>query len=257
MGAIVSKIAFQPPPWQYVAQINEQLKRHPGYAEVRTASGVSIPLVCCMPKSVRPGTPCLLFSHGNAEDLGESLPFLMACAERTGLPTIGFDYPGYGLASQAAEPSERGCFEAAAAAWSHVRQSLPKARVVLFGRSLGSGPACYMAEKAQRDGDEGLAGLVLLSPLCSGIATQLGSAARLLRGIDLMCNIDRLPQLRCPVVVVHGTADRVVPCSHGRQLHALAQNSHTPLWVDGAGHNDIPEAAIFAHVRSFVDAKVR
>ena len=253
MGAIVSKIAFQPPPWQYVAHMNQQLKRHPGYAEVETASGVRVPIVCCMPKSVRPGAPCLLFSHGNAEDLGESLPFLTACAERTGLPTMGFDYPGYGLAS-AAQPSERGCFEAAEAAWSHVRKSHP--RVVLFGRSLGSGPACYMAEKAQRDGDDGLAGLVLLSPLCSGIATQLGSAARLLRGIDLMRNIDRLPQLRCPIVVVHGTADLVVPCSHGRQLHALSHNPHPPLWVQGAGHNDVPEEALFAHVRGFVESKV-
>ena len=38
---------------------------------------------------------CLLFSHGNAEDLGETLPFLKRCAEYLQLPVIGFEYPGY------------------------------------------------------------------------------------------------------------------------------------------------------------------
>ena len=53
-----------------------------GYAEVLTASGVTIPLVCCMPRCMPRGgraaeeRHCLLFSHGNAEDLGETLPFL-------------------------------------------------------------------------------------------------------------------------------------------------------------------------------------
>ena len=68
-----------------------------GYAEVLTASGVTIPLVCCMPRGGRAAEKrhCLLFSHGNAEDLGETLPFLKRCAEYLQLPVIGFEYPGY------------------------------------------------------------------------------------------------------------------------------------------------------------------
>ena len=68
-----------------------------GYAEVLTASGVTIPLVCCMPRGGRAAAKrhCLLFSHGNAEDLGETLPFLKRCAEYLQLPVIGFEYPGY------------------------------------------------------------------------------------------------------------------------------------------------------------------
>ena len=66
-----------------------------------TASGVTIPLVCCMPRCMPRGgraaeqRRCLLFSHGNAEDLGETLPFLKRCAEYLQLPVIGFEYPGY------------------------------------------------------------------------------------------------------------------------------------------------------------------
>ena len=188
----VSKLAFQPPPPgnAYDDNMNEALKRQPGYAELRTASGVAIPLVCCMPRAGRPAEKrhCLLFSHGNAEDLGETLPFLTRCAEFLQLPVIGFEYPGYGLARSggsggdgpACEPSEQGCFEAAEAAYAYVRRRYPEWRVVLFGRSLGSGPACFLAEQRQQlgsrsGGAQDLAGLILLSPLDSAIATQIGS----------------------------------------------------------------------------------
>ena len=245
--------------------MNNVLKHQPGYAELQTASGVAFPLVCCIPRgghSAEKGL-CLLFSHGNAEDLGETLPFLSRCAEFLQLPVIGFEYPGYGLAcsgggqrgsgagvAPACEPSEQGCFEAADAAYAHVRERYPEWQVVLFGRSLGSGPACFLAE--QQAGGTELAGLILLSPMSSGIATQLGLFARVLRPIDIFVNTERIRSVSCPVVVVHGTADWVVPCSHGRTLHRLAQHSCEPLWVSGKGHNNMPEADIFRHVAGFV-----
>jgi pimeloyl-ACP methyl ester carboxylesterase len=79
-----------------------------------------------------------------------------------------------------------------------------------------------------------------------------GSLARLLRPIDLFVNSERIGSIRCPVVVLHGTRDWVVPCSHGRTLHKLAQHSSEPLWVGGRGHNDMPEAEIFRHICGFV-----
>ena len=47
----------------------------------------------------------------------------------------------------------------------------------------------------------------------------LDGLARLLRPIDLFLNSERISSIRCPVVVLHGTRDWVVPCSHGRALH--------------------------------------
>jgi len=74
----------------------------------------------------------------------------------------------------------------------------------------------------------------------------------LLRPIDLFLNSERISSIRCPVVVLHGTRDWVVPCSHGRALHSLAPDARDPLWLGGRGHNDMPENAIFRHVGGFV-----
>ena len=71
-----------------------------------------------------------------------------------------------------------------------------------------------------------------------------------------MQNAERVPRISCPLVVIHGTADMVVPCSHGRQLHAMAQKASEPLWVKGAGHNDIPLDVILGHVGRFIASAV-
>jgi fermentation-respiration switch protein FrsA (DUF1100 family) len=52
-----------------------------------------------------------------------------------------------------------------------------------------------------------------------------------------------VPQVRAPVLVIHGTADQVVPWQLGRRLYALAPGPRAYLWVAGAGHNDLVEVA--------------
>ncbi len=62
--------------------------------------------------------------------------------------------------------------------------------------------------------------------------------------------------MRCPILVMHGTRDIVVPWSHGRQLFAAADEPKQALWVEGAGHNDLLEVAGQRYVetlRQFAD----
>ena len=69
---------------------------------------------------------------------------------------------------------------------------------------------------------------------------------------------------RCPCAVpaalfqsVHGTRDRVVPWSHGRELHALLVQPVAPVWAEGAGHNNIEymqEHAYYDGLKAFVGA---
>ena len=58
---------------------------------------------------------------------------------------------------------------------------------------------------------------------------------------DRFPNIDYAPAIQCPVFIVHGTQDEVVPFWHGEELFlALPQEWRAkPFWVEGAGHNNI------------------
>lgn len=48
-----------------------------------------------------------------------------------------------------------------------------------------------------------------------------------------------ITQVNCPVLIMHGTKDSVVPLWHAQKLHQLCPNALTPLWVEGGDHDDL------------------
>ena len=88
--------------------------------------------------------------------------------------------------------------------------------------------------------DRGFAVLVLESTFTSA---QSVSAWGRIFPFDWFRTARRLPKVRCPVLVIHGTADEVIPIAVGRRLYRLAPGAKQSLWVDGAGHNDLVDVA--------------
>lgn len=171
--------------------------------------------------------------HGNAEDLGDLEPELRVWRD-AGFAAFAHDYPGYGRSG--GRPSEEGIYASARAARSHLRDRLgvPASRTILVGRSLGGGPAVQMAT------EERVGGLVLQSAFTSvyRVMTQ-----RRVLPFDLFENERKLPGVKCPVLVLHGREDEVIPFRHGEALLAAAPEPKRGLWVDGAGHNNLAEVA--------------
>ena len=170
MGGVVSVFAFIPPD-RTLAKKHE----HKATVHLLTDTGDTVPVVGLYPndKRVRGARLVIIYSHGNAEDLAQGWPELQRVADVLRIPVFGFDYPGYGTAT--GRTSEIGCFAAARAVWSHVREQEPQARIVLWGRSLGSGPAVHLAATARpAEQASALAGLVLQSPVASCVGTVLG-----------------------------------------------------------------------------------
>ncbi len=60
---------------------------------------------------------------------------------------------------------------------------------------------------------------------------------------DQFENLRKLPRVKCPVLVMHGTDDEVIPFSHGEKLFAAAPGVKSRLWIEGAHHNDFMERA--------------
>merc|ERR1711916_19871 len=108
---------------------------------------------------------------------------------------------------------------------------IPDNRIVLIGRSLGSGPAVQAGVNHPE-----IAGMALVSPLKSAIRTQLPTTVP---GFDIFANISKIPKVSAPLFILHGIDDRVVPYSHGQALADAAPSLYALESVEDAGHNDL------------------
>lgn len=171
----------------------------------------------------------LLYSHGNAEDIGDLTEVFNALAQ-SGISVLAYDYPGYGLSG--GKPSENGCYEAAETCYSFltIQKKITPENIIILGRSVGSGPACYLAEKYP------VRGLILESGFLS--AQRVITRVCLLP-IDTFPNIERIKAISCPKLFIHGTHDSVIPFWHGKKMYELSPGMKQHHWVPGAGHDDL------------------
>ena len=201
-----------------------------GVQKIRDASGTEIALV----HLPNPDARCTIwFFHGNAEDLGDLEPWLRTLRD-AGYAVLAFDYPGYGQSGGL--PSEAAVYAAARATRRYLREQLGVApqQTLIYGRSLGGGPAVQMAA------EEAPAGLILQSTFTSVYRVLTG--VRVLP-FDFFENERKLARVGCPVLVMHGGRDEVIPFAHGRTLFAAAKEPKRSFWVPDAGHNDFLSVA--------------
>ncbi|TYZ62490.1 hypothetical protein PybrP1_001992 [[Pythium] brassicae (nom. inval.)] len=247
MGAMVSALVFQPPPPSY------GFTRR--YFFLATSMRNRIPAFYIPQDSAQ---YTLLFSHGNAEDLGMIYDWFREVGRRLNVNVMAYDYSGYGISE--GEPSEDACFADAEAAFAYLVsvKKTPPSNIILYGRSLGSGPTTHLAVQQSRL-NLPVAGVILQSPLLS--IFRVAFNFRYTLPGDLFCNIDIIEAVQSPVTIIHGTRDEVVPFWHGEGLFEMCSQEwrYKPLWVADAGHNNI-EAFLstlgddfFAHLIGFVN----
>lgn len=171
----------------------------------------------------------ILFSHGNAEDLGMIAPFVVRLRD-LGLNVLTYDYPGYGTSS--GSPSEENAYAAIDAAYDYLvtEKGVDPKTIILHGRSLGGGVAVDLASRKL------VGGLIMESTFTS--AFRVITRYPILP-FDKFENIKKIDDVMCPVLVIHGTNDWTIPLYHGRRLFEAANEPKQALWVDGAGHNNL------------------
>jgi predicted esterase len=103
--------------------------------------------------------------------------------------------------------------------YEHLTQVLgiPPEHIVLYGRSLGSGPSVYLAEKTSTR-SRPVGGLVLHSPFASVFRVVMPDFFGYTVLGDLFPNVDRMQNIQCPVFIAHGEEDKIVPYAHGQRL---------------------------------------
>ena len=171
----------------------------------------------------------ILYIHGNAEDLGDIRPVLDRL-HRWGFSVFAYDYRGYGTSD--GKPSEKNAYQDADAAFHYLTQQLkiPAEQIIPYGRSLGGGSATDLAARYP------VAGLILESTFTSAFRVVLPFP---LLPFDKFANLDKLHQVRSPILVMHGQDDQTIPIQHGQRLYEAASQPKMSLWIAGAGHDDL------------------
>jgi len=171
----------------------------------------------------------ILYSHGNAEDVGDIREFLEMFRDN-GFSVLAYDYRGYGTSGGRA--SEKNAYEDIEAAYEYLVGELGSSpdQIIALGRSVGGAVAMHLACR------EKLAGLILEGSFITAfrVITRIP-----LVPFDKFRNIDKIKKVQCPVLIIHGKDDRVVPFRHGVKLFKTANEPKLKFWVDGAGHNDL------------------
>ena len=171
----------------------------------------------------------VLFFHGNAEVAWWSVASFDEL-RAAGLGIVLAEYPGYG--GNPGKSSAETMVGSGLSLYDEV-VSWPEVRhIYVFGRSMGGGVATSVA--AERE----VSGIILASTFTSlhRLVYQKRLPAFLLR--DRFDSEDIVASLDTPVLVYHGTQDRLIPLEHGRQLAAAANDGW--LLVNQCGHNNCP-----------------
>ncbi|CAM6022887.1 unnamed protein product [Sphagnum balticum] len=193
----------------------------------------------------------LLYSHGNAADLGQMHELFVELSVHLRINVLGYDYSGYGAST--GKPSEPNTYADIEAAYNCLERTygVQEENVVLYGQSVGSGPTLDLATRKPH-----LRGVVLHSPILSGLRVMY--PVKRTYWFDIYKNIDKIGLVTCPVLVMHGTADEVVDWSHGKQLYELSKEKYEPLWLKGGGHCNLelyPE--YIKHLRKYLQTLER
>jgi pimeloyl-ACP methyl ester carboxylesterase len=186
----------------------------------------------------------ILFSHGNAEDLGMMFARMKELAVKLSVNIMAYDYTGYGMSLPMGEkPSENMVYRNIEAAYEYLTKvrMIQPSDIILYGRSLGGGPSCYLAAKTAMQG-QSVGGLVLHSAFLSvyKVVTEMNGLDMQMVG-DMFHNEKRARNIRCPTLIIHGKCDVVVPFWHAPRLLSAIPKEHRwkPLFVEDIGHNSI------------------
>ena len=107
-------------------------------------------------------------------------------------------------------------------------------RIIVHGRSVGGGPAVYLAHENE------VAGLIVESTFVTAfrVLTRIP-----LTPFDKFRNIARIGEVHCPVLVIHGRNDSTIPFWHGEKLYKKAKETKMRCWLDDTTHDHMSEEA--------------
>lgn len=185
----------------------------------------------------------ILFSHGNAEDLGTAEDFLNQI-QNAGFSIFAYDYRGYGTSD--GTPSEENSYKDIEAAYDYLTQELKISpnKIIIYGRSLGGGVSVDLASRKK------CGGLIVESSFVSAFRVVTGYKVL---PFDKFESIKKIKNVNCPVLFIHGKKDSLIPIWHSETLFKEANEPKFSFWVNEANHNDVFQISRNKYLRAIQD----
>ena len=204
-------------------------------------------------KPYHPFDICIIYSHGNSGDIGTCLLEAVSLSLNTYCCVVSYEYPGYGECKDI-PLNEENVYYNIIKTYEYARDTLKfrPEHIVLYGFSLGTGISFDLATRPNFP----IAGLILQAPFLSILRTMYNIKQS--KFFDFFCSIDKAKRIQCPVMIIHGIKDSIVPYVHGRILAKLIpkQFMYEFVTVDGADHNNvfkINKELVYKKVRNFLE----
>jgi pimeloyl-ACP methyl ester carboxylesterase len=189
------------------------------------------------PKAISKGV--ILYFHGNRGNIDRYAKYVPNLTKH-GYEVWVTDYPGYGKTT--GEFTEENVYLQADEIYRHANARFNADQIIVYGRSLGSGVASWLASKKQ------CKHLILETPYYS-VPDLFGSFAPIYPMNAIMKfkfpTGEYLKQVTAPVIIFHGTNDWVIPYSCAEKLKTTLKPGDEFITIEKASHNDLNDFPVF------------
>lgn len=184
--------------------------------------------------------PVVLYLHGARWNLTGSVTRIDRW-KKLGFSVLAVDYRGFGKSTNVA-PTEALAYEDAEAAWDYLARLAPGRPRYIVGHSLGGAIATELARRRPE-----ASGLVLEATFTS-VRDMISYSKWSFLPVGLILNqefntLEKIAEVKVPVLVTHGTRDSIVPFEMGERLYQAANSPKQFIRVEGAGHHNLSGAA--------------
>jgi pimeloyl-ACP methyl ester carboxylesterase len=175
-----------------------------------------------------------MYFHGNAEDIGLTYDLADHLRSTLMVHIVAVEYPGYGI--YPGQPNASNITNDSVCVFDFLTDVLginPR-NIIVFGRSIGSGPATYLAAYKHPGA------LLLISAYTNIRAVVRSVAGRLAQYFvaDRFRNIDLMPRVTCPTFLIHGQRDELIPYSLSQELHEACSGPSSLILPKDMDHNE-------------------
>eukprot|EP01059_Diplonema_ambulator_P017008 TRINITY_DN289_c0_g2_i1.p1 TRINITY_DN289_c0_g2~~TRINITY_DN289_c0_g2_i1.p1 ORF type:complete len:601 (+),score=195.45 TRINITY_DN289_c0_g2_i1:1781-3583(+) len=203
----------------------------------------------------------MIFAHGNACDIAQN-PVVSSYRSTFEVCVLAVEWPGYGLAGGKATETNLLAMLLDTILYVNSVLDVPMGRIILYGRSLATGPCLQVASVLEERGQM-LGGLILKSPYLSWchLIKDVGSGrlscvtrAAAMLVFNRFESYKYIKYVSCPLMIIHGMLDPIIPYYHASRLYGMAATpvGKKELHLVDTGDHDVG-IELWKETKKFVD----